>query len=546
MSGGKETPRQKMIGMMYLFLTALLALNISKEVILAFVTINKSLEETNSNYSKKLGGQYELFKAAYDKNPGKAQKYWDKAQTVQKASSEGIAFLMELKARVLAFSEDKDQELYKKYLGKDKNGSDTLMTLHALQKPDDYDSPTHVLIGSDPENPQNGPFTALDLIGKMQKYRDVLKAACSDNPGLLKRLDQTFAFGEGENHEGKTQPWGVLNFYHSPVVASIAFISKIQTDVKNTESEVIEYLLSKIDATDIKISKIIPVVSVKSALIGVGDSLVAQISVGAIDTSKSPIITVQGREVKVRGGVGYLSERPSGTGDQIWKGVIKYDTPTGVQNLDFTIPFKVATSTDAVIDPSAMNVLYIGIDNPVDVAVPGADKDKLVVSSNNGKVSVRKGADGKYQVKPSGTFGPKDVVEISVSGETTTGGRKSFGMKKFRIKSIPDPLPSFGGKSTSDATISMLQLKNSSKISAVLKDFVFDGIEYKVKKFTMSVPSAGGLKELDSNSDIFTTEMKQTVDGMRKGQFLSFVNIKAVGPDGRERSLPTLFFKIIG
>jgi len=87
MAGGKETPRQKMIGMMYLFLTALLALNIAKEVVLAFVTINHSIEETNSNFSVKLGSQYSIFKAAYDKNPGKVQKYWNSAQEIQKEAS---------------------------------------------------------------------------------------------------------------------------------------------------------------------------------------------------------------------------------------------------------------------------------------------------------------------------------------------------------------------------------------------------------------------------------------------------------------------------
>ncbi|HEX4888147.1 MAG TPA: hypothetical protein VFV37_08885, partial [Luteibaculaceae bacterium] len=220
MGGGKETPRQKMIGMMYLFLTALLALNVSKEIINAFVVINHGIEETNSNFSSKLSSQYAGFKAAYDKNPVKAQKYWDQAQKIKEESKKAVTYLTELKARIVAFSAEKDANLFKKYIGKDANGEDTLVNLKDFDKKDDYDSPTYVLIGGDPASPTKDPFSAYDMIQKLTAYKKVLQNACSDNKAMVKRFEEAFAFKDEKNPDGKMEPWGVYNFFHSPVVAS--------------------------------------------------------------------------------------------------------------------------------------------------------------------------------------------------------------------------------------------------------------------------------------------------------------------------------------
>lgn len=533
-----------MIGMMYLFLTALLALNVSKEIINAFVIINKGIEETNSNFSSKLSSQYAIFKGAYDKNPGKAQAYWDAAQKVRAEAAKTIAYLTELKGRMVAQSEDGDQDQYKTYVGKDRNGEDTLVRLDGLSKKDDFDSPTYLLVGSDPSSPSDKPFSGLDMVKTVTNFKNVLKQACAGNPDIGKRFDESFAFKPGIDPYGKEEPWVVLNFYHNPVVASIAVLSKVQADVKNAESEAIEYLLSKIDASDIKISKIVPVVSVKSNFIAVGDSLVAQISVGAIDTTKDPIITVQGRAVKMRGGIGYLSERPTSLGEQVWKGIIKYETPAGPVDLPFEIPFKVAASTDAVVDPTAMNVLYPGLENPIAVSVPGADSDNLILSSNSSKIRIVKVKSGQYNIIPEGTFAPREEVVISVSGKTSTGGSRNFGTKKFRIKPLPKPEALFAGKGPSDNDVSMGALKDASRMTAILRDFVFDGVKYKIVSFTLTVPAAGGDIPFNSNSDELTPAMKEQIGKMRAKQKISFTDIKAVGPDRQVKLLNNLTFKI--
>lgn len=544
MGGGKETGRQKMIGMMYLFLTALLALNVSKEIINAFVVINKGIEETNSNFSMKIASQYAGFESEYNKNPVKAQAYWDKAKQIRAESAKTIAYLTELKARVVAQASDKDQEQYKKYIGKDKNGVDTLVNLMSFDKKDDYDSPTYVLIGSDPAIPSKGPHTAHEMMEKITAYKKILQSACPEDKAMQKRFDDAFSFKPAKNAEGHDEEWALLNFFHCPVVASVAIFSKLQADVKNAESDAIKYLMDRIGADDLKFTKVIPIVRVKSALIGVGDSLVAQIAMGAIDETKSPQILVQGKPVKVSGGVGYLSERPTTPGDQTWKGVIRYEGPSGTTNLDFEIPFKVAASTDAVIDPSAMNVLYVGLDNPINVSVPGADSDKLNINCSNPKVKITKVKTGVYSFKPDGAFANKEEVEVTVSGETTTGGKKGFGGKKFRLKNLPKPEPLIGGKGPSDGSISMGALKDAVSMTAILRDFVFDGVKFNITKFTMVVPGAGGDIPFQSNGPSMTEEMKQQIAKMRPKQRISFTDIQAIGPDKQPKLLGNLSFKI--
>ncbi|MES2629365.1 MAG: GldM family protein [Bacteroidota bacterium] len=544
MAGGKETGRQKMIGMMYLFLTALLALNVSKEIINAFVVINKGIEETNSNFSSKLSSQYGIFKAELEKNRTKVEPWYNKAEEIRKESAKVMAYLMEIKGRIVATSSDGDQEQWKKYVGKDKNGQDTLVDLMNFDKKDDYDSPTNLLIGSEPATPSTGPHSAVEMVQTIQKFRDVVKKACSDDPGLVKRFDDAFAFKKEVNHDGKEEPWGVLNFYHSPVVASVAVISKLQTDVKNAESDAIEYLLTRIDASALKFTKVVPVVRVKSSLIAVGDSLVAEIAMGAIDETKSPTITVNGQPVPVKGGVGYLSRIQTAGGDQDWKGTITYEGPMGTQSLPFNIPFKVAMSTDAVVDPTAMNVLYPGLENPISVSVPGADSDKLNLTCNNGQIKINKLKGGQYTLVPQGAFPPKSEIEVSVSGETSTGGKRNFGVKKFRIKPLPKPEPLLAGKGPSDGDISIGALKEATKMTAVLRDFVFEGVKYEITGFTLIVPAAGGDIPFYSTSGEITAQMKDQISKMRAKQRVTFNEIKAVGPDKVVKLLPPLSFKL--
>ncbi len=544
MSGGKETGRQKMIGMMYLFLTALLALNVSKEIIDAFVIINKGIEVTNSNFYSKIRMQYAIFKSELEKNPGKVKPYFDEAQIIKKEAATVMTYIQELKGRVCSQAQYGTEDKFQEFIGKDQNGQDTLAYMIKFDKKDDYDTPTHMLIGDDTHSPKSGPWSALELKGKLTKFKEVVKKACAKDKEKLKRFDEVFAFKEGYTFDDIKEEWEIINFNHSPVVATIAILSKLQTDVRNSESEALDYLLYEINAASFKFDKLVPLVRVKSSYVAVGDSLVATIGVGAYDESKSPVITVNGQNVPVKDGVGYLNQRPTTVGDQVWKGIIKLEGPKGTETLDFEVPFKVAASSDAVIDPAKMNVFYAGVENPLNVSVAGVDSDNLTVTSSTSKVKIKKAANGTYAAIMDGQFKNNEEVEISVAGKTLTGMQKSFGKKKFRVKNLPQPIALISGRGATDKIITIADLSSASRMVAVLPDFLFDGVKMKVTGFKMVVNAAGGDIGFVSNSEELTTEQKTQIGKMRSKQGIAFQDIKAVGPDGRVQLCPNLTFKI--
>ena len=152
MAGGKETPRQKMIGMMYLVLTALLALNVSKDILDAFVVVNDGLEKTKVNFKVKSNEKYSAFKKAFSDNPKKVGVYWNEANKVQGLTEDVIYHIDKLKAELISKSEgiELDQIIAANALGQD-----TVLSLEFVNTKDNYDTPTHIVIGNDPGAPSD-------------------------------------------------------------------------------------------------------------------------------------------------------------------------------------------------------------------------------------------------------------------------------------------------------------------------------------------------------------------------------------------------------
>ena len=550
MAGGKETPRQKMIGMMYLVLTALLALNVSKEILEAFVLVNEGLENTTVSFQDKIDVQYNSFQASYEENPTKVTPYWNKALKVQQMANELNSYLNVVKARVMAGTEAGDPAKYEElnYLGKDGRGRDTVIDLALMNSKDNYDATTHLLIGGEANSPIDGEYSALEIQGKLEVYRDLLKETVSGSPELQARFDQVFNFEDTKAKTGEKQSWVVKNFFHQTLAATVTLLSKCQADVKTCESDAISFLMQSVDAASFKFNKLLPVVNTRSSLVALGDSFKADIFLAAFDSTKFPQILYgenednMKNEIKVIDGVGRFGLRPSGVGEKSWKGVIKYETQAGVTDYPFEINYKVSDA-DAVIDPSAMNVIYRGIPNPISASVPGADSDELRLSCSVGGVKLTPKGKGKYEITVPASIKAREI-SLSVSAPNPNGDMKPAGTKTFRLKNIPIAEPEFAGKFPSDNVIGRGQLRASDKIRARLKDFVFDGLSAKVVSFTMSYAAGGLTKDLRSNNDQLTSEMKGVIGTMRPGQIISFTNIKVQGADGVVNKAASLTFKI--
>lgn len=552
MAGGKETPRQKMIGMMYLVLLAMLAMNVSKEVLDSFILINDALDTTNANFEAKNNTSYTEFANQMAVNPDKVREWNAKAERVKKLSDDMDDYIENLKRLVIYESQG-----YAGEFPEMASVPDSLWNIVNFKSKDTYDKPTSILIGSEPGSPKEGENTAVEFHQKLEEFKTEMEKILG--PAGQKRVAIGISFEKIKQADGTFQEWEAGNFYHLPVAAVVTNFTRFQADVRNTEADVLNYLLSNIGKSDFKFNKLEVKVIPNSDYIVQGDSFRAEVFVAATDTTQAPVFEVgegfdttggtfkitkpvDETRVRVEDGKGVYAFKPGNTGEFSWGGVLKVKKPGTADQYNeypFTHSFIVAAPS-LTVAPTAMNVFYRGLDNPVQVAVSGIADSKLKVSMTNG--SITKSSDGKgYIAKP----GSGQDCEVKVLAEMADGSTKDFGSMKFRVKKVPSPIGMFAGiKGTGKAPLA--QLKANSKVYALLEDFVFDGVKFNVTGFELSGLVNGDFRTARSNSSQVTGPMQNIINAQVRGGKIFVENIKAVGPDGDERNIGGVTITITG
>lgn len=544
MAGGKETPRQKMIGMMYLVLTAMLALNVSKDAVEAFKKVDEGLTKTVANYIRKNSGTYMEFDRAAAENPLKAGPYRDKAFTLKERADEVFNYIHDLKVEIIQTAEGEDSEAV----------VDNKIDIYKVKKIDENNVPSEILIGAD----QNGKANNLKAL--ISEYREfLLETIDGKNMAAEESVRNSLNTDDPKNLEGATEKWENANFQALPLVAVITILSKMQVDVRNAETEVLNFLYSQIDAASFKFNKLEPVILTKSNYIMQGNEYEAQVFIAASDTTKQPQIMVGTHRQVDRPdgsstyemvgdyttlpldekGRGIFKTRTSSIGDKKWGGLIVMTAPDGT---DIAYPFSgdyTVAVPNAVVSPTAMNVLYRGIENPIDVSVPGVGSDKISVRMTNG--TIRK---GKYaNFKGEWIAEPLEIgktSQIIVSAEVN-GKRMDFAPMEFRVRRIPDPIAKFGGLSTGE--IAKETAMAAPGIAATLENFEFD-LKYSVVSYKMVYYQQGYDTKLDATGPALTPQMVAAIRPMRRGQQFYFTDIRAVGPDKITRDLPPIALTI--
>ncbi|MBM71477.1 MAG: hypothetical protein CL847_01660 [Crocinitomicaceae bacterium] len=591
MAGAKLSPRQKMIGMMYLVLTALLALNISKEVLNGFVKVENSLISTQATLADKVDDTFGTLKAKYLNNQEKVGPFYNKAEEISSDSKELVTYISMLKARCLAASEKKLQEQeevnFADYYGVDEYGRDTVLNLAHIQIKDEYMALTAYMVGSDPDNPTGasedwyanagnisqwrteGQWSAKSLRRALERYRDdILSIKVIDIDGnertlpenLKKSIEERFSF-ENEIENGVDVLWEAANFYDVPLAAVMPLMSKMIIDVQDAEAEILTWLLGGIEAKSLKFSEVMPFVMPQSNYIIKGDTARANILLAAFDPTRVPEIYVEqekwdgedSTEIDYSNleklpvddiGQGQLafSTRGMKLGQYQYRGVIRYQGPEGdMESKNFITPIFTVAEAALVVSPTKMNVFYRGLDNPVDISVPGVANDKLRVSISSGH-KIRKQADGSYIVDPSSSNSNK-IAKISVKGEMPDGTIADLGSKEFRVKRIPDPVPFWSGKRPSNRTITKNEVLSFAPLAAKMDNFDFD-VKVRVKSFTIRVSKDGTFKELTSGNNRLTNDMKALLERVRRGNTIYFEDIVVGLPDGTERILAPMKLKV--
>ena len=499
MASGKLSPRQKMINMMYLVLTALLALNISKDILEALTRLNSSLNQTVETVNKQNAGVYAAFDAAAADNPKKAGPWRDKAMAVRDESNDLVGFIETLKTELVDLTGGTDEE-------------------------------TGIPIGLDKrEDVANyllNQGNATTLKEKLNTYRDNLKAEVADNPQLSANLDQNFYTGKIKvGDDGVETDWESASFEHFPLAAVLPFLTDIQAKIRNAESDVIGELQYNIGKSDLKFTGVRAMIQPKSNYIVQGDEFEADVFLAAFDDTKEPEITINGEPLDqemISGGVGKVVIKPTQLGEQKWGGVITIkQIGQEAQDYPFEGTFTVAPPT-AVISPTKMNVLYRGVDNPLEIGVPGVDPKKIQVSGTG--VS---GSNGKYTANVTNVRANQMSISVSVIETDENGNRtsRSVGKKDFRLKDLP---PALGTLYKRDGGQLSKGLIKNGTVEATYRDFPFD-MTLVVTGFEIVIP---GFPPEKVSGNQMPSNVKTRIDKIKPGESITIRDIRAKGPKG--------------
>lgn len=561
MAGG-GTPRQKMIGMMYLVLTALLALNVQKSVLDSFVIVNEGLERTTENFTHNIEKVYKTFEGAMKgKDAEKAKPYHELAMQVKKKSEELVKYVDEMKKLVIKETDQKPKEV-----------ADTL-PLRSVDAKDNFDQPAATLLGSE-ENPKKERLSIYDLKQQIIKLRgeltaifDTKKPGIEFLPALQKEMkDKIAAILNTEDPKptpgGAHETWEIEKVLHVPLAAVVTNLTAVQANVRNAEYEVVNALMSSVYANEVRYDKAVAKVLAEKTYVIQGDEYKADVMLVAFNSTTKPEIVIgnadttkpeevdpmmgPGRPLDdIVAGVGKYKAGTGSVGTQTWGGCIKVMQPNGkYKYYPFKAEYEVAPPA-LVVSPTQMNVFYKGVDNPVEISVPGISPSALSVTVDGGGTIVPdpqgKGK-GSYIVRMPNSAPALCKINITAKIGNAT---KPMGFKEFRVKMIPNPIAEIANISSSgEAPKSAIK---TYPLIIKLPGFDFKIPVIKPKSFKMVAMVKGDPKEISGSGSVLNSEMIGVVDATKNGSKIIFQDIKVDMPDGRkDLPLNTIVIKIKG
>ncbi len=489
-----KEPRQKMINLMYLVLTALLALNVSSEILNAFKVVTTSLDNSNTNISKANNVLYQsLAEKAADPKTAEKATIWNGHAAKAKALSDGLNTYIEgLKKELKTEADSKIVE------GKEQF------------KEDDLEAATR-LFG----NGEGGKNRGVELERKLKEYRTAMLAI---SPEIAKEFETSLSVdgAPATGQDGKVKPFTDAYFHMVPTLAGLTLLSKFQNNVKNSENQVTTYCHNQIGQVVVHMDQVGVLVGQSSSYVMPGEEITVTAGVGAYSSAAKPTIVIGGSSVPVTGGQGSITRTASGGGEQSINVSVTFMDENGKpQTKTETVKYTVGTPGGAAVMADKMNVFYIGVDNPITVGSP-TGMEKTNVSISQGSVS---GSGSKRTVRVN-SIGPA-TVNVTADG-------KSYQFP-FRVKRIPDPVFKVG---SGKARVPAVEFKNQQYCRADLLNFDFD-LRYSVVSANVFFGGAG------FQSPVAGTISGNSLAGIaslmarcQPGSSIAFTNIKVSGPDG--------------
>ena len=522
MAGGKLSPRQKMINMMYLVLTALLALNVSKEVLNSFFEVNLSILKTSDALEDKNTETYQAFDKVQNKK--KVEEYKRLANLVKPESKNLIDFMQKMKYDLVLYTDGQV------FLGDGYNDEDKREDAEEnTNNPNPYTKSFSELGENeknlnisylkgkskrqasgdlfDPEN-KSGEGIATQLKENILSFKnvllDVLKSAedsslvtAGSSKQIVDVINERLNISEANDYgDDKNQTWEYFNFYDMPSVAALTILSKWQADIKNMESEVVSFLVNNINTTSLKFSDVIASAIPSSNFVLKGEDFSSTITLTAYDKSASAEIYICDYDslpdgtlvprgnpiiIPLENGKGMYKVKANRVGPKSYKGFIKILQDDGDKYYGFEDDYVVANKSYSV-SATEQNILYVGVPNPITVAVAGYTANDVSISGVSGIKTVSR-KEGKYTITPSKSQIRKNV-NVKVTAKNPGGKKVSFGSQTFVVRSLPKPDPKF----LPSGEVSVSDLKNRNVIKWEMPGwFKFGNIKPKTHRMDVYV-----------------------------------------------------------
>ncbi len=493
-----KEPRQKMINIMYLVLTALLALNVSSEILNAFKVVDQSLKTSNNNLTTANETLYKSLQAKVaDPVTAEKAKIWNgHAETAKKLSADMNSYIEGIKKQL------KDEAGFK------------VETVDGQSvesfKEDDLEAATR-LFGNGPGGKNLGPQLE-------QRLKDYKAAMLAIDPEINKEFATTLAVDgkPATGQDGKPKSFTDAYFHMTPTVAGLTLLSKFQNNVKNSENQVVTYSHSKVGEVKVKFDKTGVLIGQSANYVMPGQEIEVTAGIGAYSSAAAPQISINGAGVPVVDGQGKYKFQASGGGAHTVPVTIRYKDQDGNDKTETkNVEYTVGTPGGAAVMLDKMNVFYIGVDNPVTIGSP-TGWDKTNVSMNGGSIS---GSGSNRTVRVS-AIGPASIT-VNADGKTS--------QFTFRVKKIPDPVFKVG---SGRPRVPAVEFKNQQFARAELENFDFD-LKYNVVSATVYFSGAGfpNVQQAALNGGGLGG-LSSFMSRCGPGTVVTFDNVKVSGPDG--------------
>ena len=504
------SPRQKMINLMYVVLMAMLALNVSNEVLNGFSIVEESLKRTTANATRENLAIYDDFGTQMKANPQKVKEWYDKAMKVRGMSDSLFNMANELKLAIVKEADGQDGDL------------------HNIRNKEDMEAANQVMLAP-------GRGRGQELFDAINTYRkQMLDMAIGTRQ--RKTISEILSTSIPESQRTLGKNWQEYMFESMPAAAAVTLLSTLQSNVRYTEGEILHTLEQNIDVKDIRVNALEAFVIPNSQTIVRGDKFSAHIVMAAVDTTQVPDIYIGNQKVTLRDNI---YERICGsTGDFTLAGYIETVNGNGDRiKRNFSQKYTVVDPS-ATVSADLMNMLYAGYSNPISISVPGVPLNKIQATMTGG--TLQPTGPGKYIARPT-AVGQNATITVT---STNTGRPQQMGQFTFRVRKLPDPTPFIAMKDEQGnpsrfrgGGLAKQKLMGIDGIGAAIDDGILD-IAFRVVSFeTVFFDNMGNAVPMNSNGAQFSERQKETFRKLNRNRRFYISRVTAIGPDGIQRTL---------